>query len=268
MARAVVSVAISGTAVVGHVLPRQTTPPSASLDIDLWPLQPTPAAMLPAELRRRDFNTVCGYIGGNPDLPATCLDGSHCVVDKEHNAIGCCPDEGDCTTGIYTGCVDENSSANGVVDPHIFTCRAGDVCYKNTYQGGYFQYGCGSASDLATDVALSATGKSALDYASGFVSVSLRPTTTMDSAASSSPTSSGGSTSSGASRTSGKEDAATKPTDSDEVSSGSGNNSSAIIGGTIGGIAVLILLIALGVFFWRRKRQYEEDPDMDGKFIR
>lgn len=266
MARAAVSVAMAGTA-VGHILPRETTPPSGTLNIELWPLQPTPAAMLPAELRRRDFNTVCGYIGGNPDLPATCLDGSHCVVDKEHSAIGCCPDEGDCTTGIYTNCVDDNSPANGVVDPHVFTCGAGDVCYKNTYQGGYFQYGCGSASNLATQVALSATGVPALDYASAFVSVSLRPTTTLDSVAS------GSSTSSGASRTSGKdgfaeEDSVTKSTSSDGAS-GSGNNSSAIIGGTIGGIAVLILLIALGVFFWRRKKRYENDPDMDdAKFIR
>lgn len=263
VARAVLSLTMVGHA-VGHVLPRQTASPS--FKIELWPLLPTPAPMMPAELRRRDFNTVCGYIGGNPDLPATCLEGSHCVVDTQHNAIGCCPDEGDCTTGIYTDCVDENSPPNGVVDPHVFTCGVGDVCYKNTYQGGYFQYGCGSSSGLATNVALSASGKSAVEYES--VSVSLRPTTTMASGASSAGAG-GSSTSSGASRTTGKGDSASKASATDDASSEGGQNTSAIIGGTIGGVAVLILLLALGVWFWRRKKKYDNEPEMDeGKYIR
>lgn len=251
--------------VSAHALPRQTMRPTGTMNIQSWPLQPTMAPALPAGLGRRDFNTVCGYIGGNPDLPATCLAGSHCVVDDQQKAVGCCPDEGDCTTGIFTGCVDGNSPGNGVVDPHIFTCGAGDFCYKNTFEGGYFQYGCGSASDMATTVALTASGESAITYTS--VSVSLRPTTTLAT------TTGGTSSSGGPSSTSGRSQGASKPTGTDSATKDDGGNShshtGAIVGGVIGGLAALAILLALGIWLWRRNRrsatpEAEEEP----KFIR
>lgn len=243
----------------GHALPRRTAHPTATQEIQPWPL-PTPgpnhAALVNA---RRQFNTICGYIGGNPDLPATCLPDSHCVVDAQNKAIGCCPDDGDCTTGIFTGCADENNPGNGVVDPHIFTCGAGDVCYKNTFEGGFFQYGCGSASDLATNVALTASGQADLSYMS--VSVSLRPTTTLASL-----TSTDGTSSRGPSSTSGgMAGASNTPSPEDGGSSHTG----AIVGGVIGGLAAILLLFALGFWLWRHNKgsripEAEDEP----KFIR
>lgn len=252
--------------VSGHALPRQTPRPTQV--IQSWPLQPTPAPRVPPELSRRQFNTVCGYIGGNPDLPATCLAGSHCVVDAEKKAIGCCPDDGDCGSGIFTGCVDENTPGRGVVDPHIFTCGAGNVCYKNTFEGGFFQYGCGSASDLATNVALSASGESSLTYMS--VSVSLSPTTTLASVTSSGSSSSPGSGASSTTSSKGSsKPTGTKDASNDDDDDGSHNHTSAIVGGVIGGLAALILLLALAFWLWRRsKKSKAPEAEDEPKFIR
>ncbi|KAJ6780351.1 hypothetical protein PWT90_06546 [Aphanocladium album] len=240
--------------VASHALPRQTMRPTGTMDIQSWPLQPTMAPAIPAVLVGRDFNTVCGYIGGNPDLPATCMAGSHCVVDPKNKAIGCCPDEGDCATGIFTGCADSNNPGQGVVDPHIFTCGAGDVCYKNTFEGGYFQYGCGSATNMATTVALTASGESSIAHTS--VSVSLRPTTTLASTT-------GGSSSS----TSGRLQGANKSNSSSKDEEGnSHSHTGAIVGGVIGGLAALLILLALGIWLWRRNKrsatpEAEEEPN-------
>ncbi|KAM3527403.1 hypothetical protein NHJ13051_002941 [Beauveria bassiana] len=224
----------------GHALPRQTVRPTRTMDILSWPIEPT----LPAQLARRDFNTICGYIGGNPDLPATCMAGSHCVVDAQNKAIGCCPDKGDCTKGIFTDCIDENKPGHGVVDPHIYSCGVGNFCYKNTFEGGYFQYGCGSASDMATTVVLTASGEAPIAITT--VSVSLRPTTTLTSVTSSvgnSPSSTSGRNS--------------EPTDDSTNEEGEVNNKSAIVGGVVGGLAAITILLALGIFLWRRNRTPE-----------
>ena len=153
----------------GHALPRQTkTVAFRELDVLPWPLA-TPAPASPDDLRRRQastFNTICGYIGGDPALPATCSAGSHCAVDVEHGAIGCCPDGAACSVGVYTGCVDGNSDAQTEVNPYIYTCGGGDVCYKNSFEGGYSQYGCGSASGMGTSVQGTASGKSRVDITS------------------------------------------------------------------------------------------------------
>ena len=144
----------------GHVLPHETrTVQVRALNVEPWPLvASTPAPTSPAELTRRgQYNTVCGYLGGDPALPATCMAGSHCAVEVDHGAIGCCPDGDKCTGGIFTGCVDKNSGSQTVKDPYIFTCAGNNVCYKNTFEGGFYQYGCGSASNLATSVATSAS---------------------------------------------------------------------------------------------------------------
>ncbi|KAH7150499.1 hypothetical protein B0J13DRAFT_289759 [Dactylonectria estremocensis] len=127
-----------------------------------WPALATEAPGGFDLLNRRDLNTVCGYIGGDPALPATCSAGSHCVIDADHGAIGCCPDSGSCTQGVYTACVDSNSGAQAEVNPYVFTCQGSDVCYKNNFEGGYSQYGCGTASNLATTVAVTASGQSTI----------------------------------------------------------------------------------------------------------
>lgn len=264
--------------VAGLNLPRQTPRPTGTLDIRSWPLMPTLAPAVPQHLAlgRRAFNTVCGYIGGNADLPATCMAGSHCVVDAQNKAVGCCPDEGDCATGIFTGCVDQNNPGGGVVDPHVFTCGAGNVCYKNRFEGGYIQYGCGTASDIGTDVALTASGEALVAY--NTVTVSLRPTTTMATVASASPGSgistdgiAGKTSSSHPSSTTGDKAGASKATDIDSPSKDDSSHShvGAIAGGVLGGIAALALLIALGLWLWRRnKRSRTPEDEEEPKFIR
>ncbi|KAF5258130.1 hypothetical protein FOXYS1_11315 [Fusarium oxysporum] len=82
----------------GHVLPQPTkTVDFYELNVLPYPLAATPAPD-DSLLLRRQFNTVCGYLGGDPGLPATCSAGSHCVVDVDHGAVGCCPDGGSCST--------------------------------------------------------------------------------------------------------------------------------------------------------------------------
>ncbi|CAM1511688.1 Fc.00g092010.m01.CDS01 [Cosmosporella sp. VM-42] len=161
-----------------HALPRQTkTVAYRELNVLPWPLA-TPAPASPYDLRRQasTFNTVCGYIGGDPSLPATCSAGSHCAVDVEHGAIGCCPDGGACSVGVYTGCVDGNSDPQTEVNPYVYTCGDGNVCYKNSFEGGYSQYGCGSSSGMGTSVQGTASGKSRVDITS--LSVSFTATAT------------------------------------------------------------------------------------------
>ncbi|KAK0663023.1 hypothetical protein QBC41DRAFT_259945 [Cercophora samala] len=137
-----------------------TTLPYHPLSVVSWPLRPTPPPSRDLfALRRRQDNTVCGYLGGDQNLAATCSAGSHCVLDTENNVVGCCPNgEASCTAGVFTGCVDANSGPQTEVNPYVFTCGGSDVCYKNVFQGGASQYGCGSVSDLATIVLTSASG--------------------------------------------------------------------------------------------------------------
>lgn len=115
-----------------HALPRETkTIAVRELNVVAWPIVATPApkaaspalASSPAaQLLQRDFNTICGWIGGDASLPATCLAGSHCAADTVNKAIGCCPDSGPCTEGIFTGCVDVNSPPQTELNPYVFTC--------------------------------------------------------------------------------------------------------------------------------------------------
>ncbi|RGP80870.1 hypothetical protein FLONG3_1018 [Fusarium longipes] len=150
----------------GHALPQPTkTVAFHEINAASYPLAAT-AAPDDSFLYRRQFNTVCGYIGGNPGLPATCSAGSHCVVDVDHGAVGCCPDGGSCTQGVFTACVDAGSGPQTEVNPYVFTCRGDDSCYRNSFEGGFFQYGCGSTSGLATNVVATASGKSAIQFPS------------------------------------------------------------------------------------------------------
>lgn len=189
------------TAHASALMPRQTnTAGSPTLVVVDFPFAATPAPVLPEELRRRQLNTICGYIGGNADLPATCSAGSHCVAEMNKGVIGCCPDSGPCTTGIFTACADTNNPPKGG-DPFVFTCGAGQVCYKNSYDGGFSQFGCGSASDLATSVATKVAGKSAvvLGTVSGSEAAAPSASSTGSSAGSSETSSKASSAASGAS---------------------------------------------------------------------
>ncbi|KAK0391406.1 hypothetical protein NLU13_0906 [Sarocladium strictum] len=160
-----------------HALPRPTpTLPLREFDVDVWPPAPTNPYLPSDELLRRQFNTICGYIGGDPALPATCSAGSHCAADSQNSVIGCCPDVGPCTQGIFTGCVDRNSNPQTEINPYVFTCTGGDVCYQNQFAGGFSQYGCGSASSLANTVAMAPSGAEAISIVS--VSIDLTASAT------------------------------------------------------------------------------------------
>ncbi|KAI1429918.1 hypothetical protein F5Y12DRAFT_709459 [Xylaria sp. FL1777] len=146
----------------GHSLPRQTKVVEFhELDVIPFPPVPTDRPLSPFALQLRQENTICGYIGGNPDLPATCSQGSHCVLDAANSVVGCCPNGGACTTGVFTGCVDRNSSPQTEINPYVYTCQGADVCFMNNFAGGYFQYGCGTASAIGTTVETSANGATA-----------------------------------------------------------------------------------------------------------
>ncbi|KAI1143094.1 hypothetical protein F5Y05DRAFT_142458 [Hypoxylon sp. FL0543] len=162
----------------GHALPRQTkTVQLHELNVVPFP-RPTEAPILLSDLLRREApNTICGYIGGDPNLPATCLAGSHCVLEQDHGIVGCCPDGGTCSTGIFTGCVDRNSEPQTEINPYVYTCQGTDVCYRNHFAGGYFQFGCGTASSLGTTVETHVDGMTSLVFEETSVSLTALPIT-------------------------------------------------------------------------------------------
>ncbi|KAL8353605.1 hypothetical protein RB601_003451 [Gaeumannomyces tritici] len=236
-------------------LPRATaTLPYMVLDVVAWPPLPTAPAITPNEfhelLRRQDTNTVCGYIGGDPNLPATCSPGSHCVLDRQHNAIGCCPNgEATCSTGVFTGCVDFNSGPQTIANPYVYTCQGNDVCYKNVFGGGQSQYGCGTASALGTTVEASASGLTdAVSLTSVQVSFTESPTTlatpttinpstgtfTPSTTSSSSASTSSGSSVSSSSSTSSTSSSTTSSTSSSSTSSSTSRTTSASSSSTAG----------------------------------
>ncbi|KAI1156747.1 hypothetical protein F4825DRAFT_446219 [Nemania diffusa] len=162
----------------GHALPRQTKVVQFhELDVIPFPPLPTGEPLSPFDLQLRQENTVCGYLGGSLDLPATCSLGSHCVLDAVNSVVGCCPNGGSCTTGVFTGCVDRNSNPQTEINPYVFTCQGTDVCFMNNFAGGYSQFGCGTASELGTTVQTSADGATtALSIAAVSMSLTESPT--------------------------------------------------------------------------------------------
>ncbi|TFB00439.1 hypothetical protein CCMA1212_007692 [Trichoderma ghanense] len=275
-----------------HALPRETkTVAVRELNVVPWPIA-TPApgaspdlslslgAVPAADLLRRDFNTICGFIGGNADFPATCLPGSHCAVDVDNKAIGCCPDGAPCTGGIFTGCVDVNSPPQTELNPYVFTCTGADVCYRNHFDGGFFQFGCGASSALATGVATTALGRGPLDFSHVSVRLTATPTLlatpttigsrtgTRSSESSSTGTRGTRTTDTSDTKTASTQEATgtstdTSPTESSTststpepaapTSSGS-SKTGPIVGGVVGGLAGLALLLGLIFFFLRRKK--------------
>ena len=278
-----------------HVLPRETVRPTTTLpyhhlDVVSWPLTtPPPTPFTPTfngkAIPRRassvgSFNTICGYIGGRLDLPATCSAGSHCVLAPAQGAVGCCPNGGPCTSGIYTGCVDVNSPPQTEIDPYVYTCTGAKVCYQNVYDGGYSQFGCGTASDMATTVRTAAGTASVV--LSSLPSVSLTapikslttPITigsrthswTSSEIPSSSKTRSG--TTPGTSSALGPSSTAASSASSSTVISGEfattapaaagsargADKVAAIIGGTLSGLALFVTLFVVAYMLWRRNR--------------
>lgn len=65
-------------------------------------------------------NFVCGYIGQQWSLGATCSQSSSCFWDQNSQIVGCCTTEGPCTTGIYTSCYD-GSGVKGKDSPFVYT---------------------------------------------------------------------------------------------------------------------------------------------------
>ncbi|KAG6017874.1 hypothetical protein E4U43_008428 [Claviceps pusilla] len=263
------SILMLSTIVASHVLPRETNSPESQLlsRVVSWPILAsalaTPAPAATSQSLRQQFNTVCGYIGGNPDLPATCIPGSHCAVDVEHGAVGCCPDEGSCKRGIFTGCIDRNSGPQTVADPYIFTCRGPNVCYRNQFAGGYFQFGCGTASALATTVLASASGQPVLELPSISARLTATPTPlseptslrveptespNMSSIRSTYTTAWGFQTMSNHPQPSITDGAAAPSSWGSSV-----HSTPAIIGGTLGGVALIFTLALLGFLLWLRK---------------
>ncbi|KAK6948624.1 hypothetical protein Daesc_010394 [Daldinia eschscholtzii] len=262
----------------GHVLPRQTkTVELHELNVVPFP-RPTEAPVLLSDLllRRQGQNTVCGFIGGDPNLPATCSAGSHCVLEQDHGVVGCCPDGGSCSTGIFTGCVDRNSDLQTEINPYVYTCQGSDVCYRNRFAGGYFQFGCGTASSLGTTVETSVDGMTSLVFEETAVSLTALPSvltepTSIGSQPSSAtdgadpdPAPSGSDTTSPDSP---EPSAIVDPTPTSDSSQSSpqssptaaaeasGTNRGAIIGGSISGAAVLVaIIVALALYFLRKRR--------------
>ncbi|ROT42889.1 hypothetical protein SODALDRAFT_342136 [Sodiomyces alkalinus F11] len=238
-----------------HALPRQTTTvPYRELDVLPYPPLPTAAPLSPFErLKRQEENTICGYISGDPDLPATCSAGSHCVVAQGLGVIGCCPNgDGPCTAGIFTGCVDANSGPQTEVNPYIYSCTGSDVCYRNVFAGGNFQYGCGSASNIGGTVAATASGRSiALPIPSVSAPLTASPSFLSRATILGTISRSGDDTS-----TTPSADPSTEAPDAS--TSGGVNKTGAIIGGSVSGAAVLLGVLAV-VFFWRRRRQNKRE---------
>ncbi|KAK8079565.1 hypothetical protein PG997_007383 [Apiospora hydei] len=260
------------------LLPRQTkTIEPHELNVIMWPPLPTAAPLLsPLELfRRQTDNTICGYLGGDSALPATCSAGSHCVLDKANKVMGCCPNSGSCTTGVFTGCVDQNSGPQTEENPYVYTCTGSNVCYKNSFPGGVFQYGCGTASDLATSVQTGASGKPTLPLIQTSISLTQSPSSLSQSSSSQSASSSStstsaessSSTSEASSSSSGTPTSSANPANSTPAApptsntSGPGyNRTGAIVGGTIGGLALLAALLVLLFCCLRRRRNKRQGP--------
>jgi hypothetical protein len=115
---------------VSNALPWAGPQPTNAYQPDAWSPVPTRIPADPANLFKRssvDVN-VCGWIGGNLGQPVQCASGSSCIHDTIHGYVGCCTTSGVCTSGVYTSCVNSQSSAwnqnSGLADSGIYTWYA------------------------------------------------------------------------------------------------------------------------------------------------
>jgi hypothetical protein len=102
---------LSSAFTMSSALPWSGPRPTDSYDAVDWTPEPTGVPQPKVEIIERDSYpvSVCGWIGGSVDLAAFCQPGSQCVWDSVNMIVGCCPLEGPCNTGVFTGCVDKNS---------------------------------------------------------------------------------------------------------------------------------------------------------------
>ncbi|KAK7957090.1 uncharacterized protein PG986_006312 [Apiospora aurea] len=248
----------------GHaLLPRQTkTIEPHELNVIMWPPLPTAAPLLsPLELfRRQTDNTICGYLGGDSALPATCSAGSHCVLDEANKVMGCCPNSGSCTTGVFTGCVDQNSGPQTEENPYVYTCTGSNVCYKNSFPGTGAS-GKPTLPLIQTSISLTQSPSSLSQSSSSQSASSSSTSTSVESSSSTSEASSSSSgtpTSSQSPANPANSTPAAPPTSN--TSDPGYNRTGAIVGGTIGGLALLAALLALLFCCLRRRRNKRQGP--------
>ncbi|TAQ91610.1 hypothetical protein B7494_g124 [Chlorociboria aeruginascens] len=244
---------------------------------DEWSPRPTDTPASPARIFKRDSLPVdiCGWIGGVSSNSAVCPSGSSCVHDTIHAFVGCCATSGPCTAGVYTACVDKNSpgwsAATGDQPNGVYTCAGTSLCYRNTFAGDYYQYGCGS-TNWAANVETSFKGQATnLFLQVVYTGVNFDTVTATPLVASSSSSSSTSSSSSSVSQTSSSATTSSpsqtpggaalaqspSPTVAATASTGKTSTSTGVVAGaTVGSIAGLAGLAALILFcFRRRKRQ-------------
>ncbi|KAE9371233.1 hypothetical protein N431DRAFT_342308 [Stipitochalara longipes BDJ] len=224
---------------VSNALPWAGPQPTNAYEPDAWSPVPTGTPADPAKLFKRtsvDVN-VCGWLGGDVASPAACASGSSCVHDTIYGYVGCCATAGPCTDGVYTSCVDGQSSGNlGTGNNGVYTCPGTSVCYQNTYPGGYLQYSCGS-SGQATSVLTSYNGQPS----NMFLQVVY---TSIDFTAAAAPTITP--TVNPTSNVSPSTSATGAPSHKESVG--------AITGFTIAGLGFLVALLAFAFVLWRRRR--------------
>lgn len=128
---------------VSNALPWAGPQPTNAYQPDAWSPVPTRIPADPARLFKRssvDVN-VCGWLGGNLGQPASCSSGSSCIHDTIHGYVGCCATSGACTEGIYTSCVDyQSSGSNKNSDPAnngIYTWYVRNSVHQET-QANFF----------------------------------------------------------------------------------------------------------------------------------
>ncbi|KAK0101650.1 hypothetical protein ONS95_006810 [Cadophora gregata] len=87
---------------------------------------------------------LCGAQG--PDyVLAYCGSKSYCAWFTDIKVVGCCSSGGASCDAVYTSCIDlRDDFPDGETVPGVFTCT--NLCYKNSFPDGYYQYGCGSTS--------------------------------------------------------------------------------------------------------------------------
>ncbi|CAG8961462.1 hypothetical protein HYFRA_00013914 [Hymenoscyphus fraxineus] len=234
---------------------------TASYAPDEWTPRPTPMPKDPAKLFKRSSVAVavCGWAGGNLAYPAQCGSGSSCVHDTMHGFVGCCTTEGPCTQGVYTTCIDNTSPgweiAAAPVNDGVMKCIGADLCYKNSYPGGYSQYQCGNPA-LATAIETAFIGQPTevrLQVVFTGVTFDAAPIETVPPSV---PSTIDPYVTETAVVEPGFDPAAAQGTA--EASSGSSANAGTVAGGTIAGIAVVALFVALGFWCLRRRQKHDQ----------
>ncbi|XMA13930.1 hypothetical protein WAI453_006721 [Rhynchosporium graminicola] len=88
-------------------------------------------------------SNLCGWQGPNHQ-EVYCKSDHYCAWVTDIRVVGCCSEGGSCDR-VFTSCTDKRgSSPEGPSVLGVMTCT--ELCYRNTYPLGYYQFGCGSYS--------------------------------------------------------------------------------------------------------------------------